>query len=193
MREKGQIFIYNDQEIELIKNTFAENEELLYAFRKVLLQFPVSEIDKSIIKKSFNDNVLAVVAKRILPEMSDEFPIGQAGDFYQTLNGDLNVKSVEEMEATFDAKQLQVEYLTQQMNVMKSIYNGTDAVEETIKLDELKNLRGKTAYERYFHTKARNFLLSYIDSMLALINSTAGQKKETVDEAKTRMKRDSSK
>lgn len=187
MRQKGQLFIYNDKELELIKNTFSENEDLLYAIRNVLLQFPLSDLDKQNLKL-LNDDVVAVIKKRIFPQIDSEAPLTQLSDMYQTLNEDLKTKSIEEMDLLFEAKILEVDYLTQQFSILRGLN-----VEEVIKLDELANLKGKNSSLRFIHTKARNFLLPFVDSMLMLLKNIAGSKNETVEETKKRLDRNSNK
>ena len=187
MRQKGQVLIFNDQELSLIKATFADNEDLLYAIRKVLLQLKLTDQEQKLID-SMSKEVYAVVKKRLYPDIDGDSPLTQIGDIYQTLTKDLQSKSVEDMKPLFDAKQLEIDYLNQQFNVLKG-----KKVEEKIKLSELGNLIGKDNYERFVHTTARNFLLGYIDPMLLMLKKIAGQKTESVDELKKRITRDSSK
>jgi hypothetical protein len=189
-RQKDQVLIYNDQELELIKSVFAENEELIYIIRKVLLQFPLTESEEIQLRGVMNEEVYQVLKKRIFPEMSDDFPLGQIGDLYQTLTNDLKVKSVEDMVPLFDAKQLELEYLELQFTVLKNL--GTN-VPQTIRLSELATLKDKTGYQRYVDTTARNFLLGFIDPMLIMIKNLAGQKNETLEETKARIQRNSNK
>lgn len=182
--------IFNDAELALIKATFAENDELIYLIRKVLLQFPLKEAERKTIKAIMNEDVFNVVKKRMYPEMSDDFPLGQLGDIYQTLTNDLKSKTVDEMAPLFKAKQLEIEYLEQQFSILKDI--DTD-FSGGIRLDGLKSLKNMSAEDCYINTVARNFIVAYIDNMLILIKNIAGQKTETVEDQKKRMTRDSSK
>ena len=185
MRSKNQVFIFNDVELSLIKAVFADNDDLLYLIRNVLLQFPLTAEEMKMLRSAMTPEVISVLRKRILPEVSPDAPFSQLSDLYQTLNNDLNTKSSGEMELLFEAKQLEIDYLTQQFLVLE----GKD-VEQKIILDDLKDLRSDNAY---VNTKARNFILAYVDQMLILVKNIAGEKKETVEEAKKRMQRDSTK
>lgn len=189
-RDKGQILIYNEAEIELIKSVFADNEALLYTIRKVLLQFPLTTAEKEMIRLEVTPQVYDVLKKRIFPDLSPDSPLGQLGDIYQTLTPDLKVRSVEEMALQFEAKQIEIDYLEQQFAALRDI---SVEIEPKITLDSLALIRGKTPERAFVDTVARNFILGYIDPMLNLIKITAGTKTETVEEAKTRMTRDSNK
>lgn len=192
MRQPNQVFIFNDEELDLIKRTFAENEPLLYSVRKVLLQFPLTDAEKNLLKLSMTPEVLHVLRKRMLPEISDEFPLGQLPSLLTTLTEQLKVKTVEEMAPLFEAKKLEIDYLTQQFAVLEDINGG---VEETIKLADLGNItvtpKAEWSDTNYVRLNAYLFLLGYIDPMLNFIRSIAGEKKETVEQAKKRLERDS--
>lgn len=188
-RDPNQQFIYNDEEISLIKNTFAENDTLLYTVRKVLLQFPLTEAEKNLIKLSITPEVHAVLKKRILPEISDDFPLNQLPSILTTLTEHLKVKTVEEMEPLIRAKRYEVDYLTQQFDVLRDV---DLAGNEDIKLAIFADL-SDGRIDKYVGLHAYLFLLGYIDPMLGFIKSIAGEKKETVEQAKKRMDRNSSK
>lgn len=198
MRDPNQQFIFNDQELSLIKNTFAENEPLLYSVRKVLLQFPLTDPEKNLLKLSMTPEVIAALKKRILPEISDEFPIGQLPSLLTTLNEQLKVRSVEEMGPLFAAKKIEIDYLTQQFALLGNI-DLFDAVNAPswINLSDLGviklNPNNDTLDLNYTRINAYLFLLGYIDPMLNFIRAIAGEKKETMENLKKRLTRDSSK
>lgn len=188
MPEKGQFFIFTSSELSLIKNTFADNEELLYAIRKVFLQFPLTDGEKAILAVGVNGAVIDVLKKRILPDLAPTYPIGQLPSLLTTLTKDIQVKGIDEMAPQFAAKQLEIEYLEQQFEALK----GNTPVDPII-LAELGNLSGKDEVAQYVEMTAYLFLLGYIDPCLAMIREIAGQKDETPEEQKKRMTRDSSK
>ncbi len=190
MRDKGQIFIFSDSELSLIKAVFAENEELLYAIRKVLLQFTLTKDEKKLVKNAVNSEVYSILKKRIFPSVDNDFPFGQLSDLYQTLTNDLKIKTVDEMKMFLDAKQLEIDYLTQQFGYLKNV---EATFKPKIVLDDLMVIKGKTTYQACVDTTARNYLLGFIDPMLLLIKSIAGQKVESIEDTKKRMSRDSAK
>lgn len=189
-RQPGQIFMFSDAEFELAKGAFGDSDGLLYLIRKVLLQFPMSKAERDQLKSGLTMPLYDLVRKRVFPELDPESPINQIGDIYQTLNGDLQTRSVDDMYPIFESRELVKEYLEQQFEVLKDVTAGT---KETIILDDLKTLRGKTPHDMYVHTKARNFILSHVDPMLGHLKTMGGMKNETVEQTKERLKRDSSK
>jgi len=169
-REKGQVFLFNDAELSLIKSVFAENEELVYAIRNVLLQFELSPEEKKLVKNFVTEPVVAVLKKRIFPEVTKELPLTQLGDLWQTLNKDLQSKSPEEMAPLFEAKYLEIEYLEQQFRVLEN----SDS-EAPIKLALLATVKGKSFTSMFVDTTARNFLIAYVDGMLMHLKVIAGE------------------
>lgn len=189
-RDKDQQLMFNKDELRLIKSVFGDNDELLYAIRKVLLQFPLTDKEKEALRTQLTPEVYAVVKKRIFPDLDPDAPFGQLGDFFQTLSQDLNSKGVEEMRERFAAKDLQIQYLDQQFSVLKDI----DApIAELLRLDDMKRLKGKDDISRYVDTISRNFLLGYVDGLLNMLKVLAGTKEETVEEQQERITRNSNK
>jgi hypothetical protein len=185
--EKDQYFMFSSNELSLIKNTFSENDELLYALRNVLLQFPLSDGQKAIISSQVNPDIIAVLKKRILPEISGAFPLGQLPSILTTLTQDLKQRSEEDMAAQFDAKQLEIDYIEQQFDELEGKGKGS------ILLKDLATLKGKSSHKQFIDMTAYLFLLGYIDPMLAMIKNLAGTKDETPEQQKKRLTRDSSK
>lgn len=189
MPEKNQRFIFNSVELELIKNTFAENDELLYAIRNVLLQFPLTEGQKSLIRSGVTEAVYNVLKKRILPDLSPEFPLTQLPSILTTLTNDLKVKDVDEMGLQFAAKDLEIAYLEQQFAVLKNV---DMVVEPKYVLAEMGQI-GEDKYDTFVGMTAYLFLVGYVDPMLNFIKSIAGAKDETLEQQTERLSRDSSK
>ena len=183
--EKDQVFIFNEAELSLIKNTFSENEPLIYAIRKVLLQFELNDGDKALLKL-VNADVLNVLRKRMLPELSNVFPLGQLPSLMSTLTRQLEGKDVRDMALQFKAKKIQIDYLTQQFAVLEG------DIEENIKLAELGTIT-EDSEETFINMTAYLFLLGYIDPMLIMIKTIAGKKEETLAQLNERLKRDSNK
>ena len=180
--------MFNDIELSLIKNTFADNEDLLYLIRKVLLQFPLTEVEEITVKKAMTPELYALLKKRMCPDLDPDAPLFQLSDLYQSLSPEMNTRGADEMDERFKAKQLEIDYITQQFKVLK----GED-VEIIIRLADLAKIDMEDTGQTYVNITARNFLLSYVDSFLNHFKVLAGEKKETVEEAKKRLTRDSSK
>ena len=188
-RDKDQIFIFNEAELKLIKTVFSDNEALLYAVRKVFLQFPLSEAEQESIKEQITPEVLKVLKKRMLPDISDDFPLTQLADIVTTLSQDIKTKSPEEMELLFRAKMLEMDYLSERFRVLADVNHDFD----TLRLKSMREVSGKSTEEAFVEMTAYLFLLGYIDPMLMLIKNIAGAKDESVEQQIARMRRDSNK
>jgi hypothetical protein len=182
--EKDQVFIFNTDELSLIKNTFAENDTLLYVIRKVLLQFPITEPEKGLLRLASTPELVRVLRKRILPVIGPEFPLGQLPSIVTTLTEQIKVKDADEMGNQFAAKKLEIDYLEQQFKKLEDL----DA-KEPIKLADMARLDLNTD-TTYVGLTAYLFLLGYIDPMLLFIKSIAGNKDETPEQQTERMRRD---
>lgn len=184
--EKDQYFIFSEAELSLIKNTFSDNDALLYAIRNVFLQFPLSDGQKATLSVGLNENVISVLRKRILPEILPTFPLGQLPSILTTLTKDLGARDVVDMGPQFASKQIEIDYLEQQFKKLEG-----KEVEEVISLKRLGELSGKDAEQQFIDTTAYLFLLGYIDPMLGMIKNIAGEKTETKEDQKKRLTRDS--
>jgi len=186
--EKGQYFIYSEAELSLIKNTFAENDELLYAIRNVLLQFELSIGQKAILASQLNPAIISVLRKRIIPELSGIYPLGQLPSILTTLTENLKVLPVEDMAIQFEAKKIEIEYIEQQFQVLEG-----NVPTDPISLKALSSLNGKNPADSFIDMTAYLFLLGYLDPSLGMIKNLAGTKEESPEEQKKRLTRDSSK
>ena len=185
--------MFSDAELQLIKNVFSDNEELLYAIRNVLLQFPVSDAEKETIKAQVTPEVLAVLKKKLLPEVSPDAPFTQLADLRQTLTNDLKTKTIEEMAPLFAAKKLELDYLQQQFGILNEAVNSfISDLPRPLTLDDLAVLTDD-AYQNYVNTTARNFILGFIDPMLRDFLILAGRKNDSVEKTKLELTRNSAK
>lgn len=182
--------MFSDGELSLIKNTFADNDEYLFAVRKVLLQFPLSEVERGMVKSFTSSAVYELIKKRVHPDLDPDAPLFQLADLYQGLTNELLSKGVEEMSPRLDSKQLQIDYLDQQFEVLRDIDNAPPPV---IILDRMKQIKGVEKYDAYVGNLTRNHTLSWVDSSLNYLKVLAGKKDETPEEQKKRLERDSSK
>lgn len=188
MRDKDQVLMFNSKEIDLIKAVFCDNDDLLYIIRKVLLQFELTKDEEITLRKTMSDELYSVIKKRIFPDFSDEYPLTQIPSLVTTLTSDIKTKTVDEMQPLFEAKQLEIDYLEQQFRVLKGL-----KVEQKIKLTDLSQIKGKESWDCFVDMTAYLFLMGHIDPMLGFLKNIAGQKNESVEDAKKRMTQNSSK
>lgn len=191
-RQKNQVIIFTDLELQLFQNTFIENEDLLYAVRSVLCQLPFDEADLVNLTTNLSKDVIYAVQKRILPTNLNDLPLGQLSDFYMTINQDLNQRRYDDTYPIIKSKELQIDFLTQQFNVLLDIVENK-RYDKELEVINIHDLQSGNEGEKYIKVLARNYLLSHIDKMLLLIKHITGNKKETPEEQKTRLMRDSSK
>ena len=187
VRDKDQLMRFNKAELALLKAVFADNEDLLFAIRKVLLQFPINEAEQAMIKGVLNEQVYALIKKFFLPELDPEAPLFQLTDMINTLSLDMKAKGVEEMKPLMYAKVTEIAYLDQQLKVLK----GDD--EGEIRLSKMVEVIGLDEFESYVNITTRNYLLSWVDSNIQQMKFLAGKKEETVEDTLTRLAKNSSK
>jgi hypothetical protein len=190
MAKKKQQMRYNDGELSIIKKTFVENDELLLAMRKVMLQFELNDADKAILKVFKAKELQNLVSKTFLPGLEAEAPRHQLIDLWMTI--DVKDKNMEEMEMIFEARLLLIQILEQQLKEMFDIAEGEDESRD-IKLTELTGYKGQGAKAYYPGLLARNTLISHVEMQLAQLEGLAGMKDETVEQTIARLQKDSAK
>lgn len=136
-----------------------------------------------------SSEVYRVVKKKLLPSLDPDSPLGQLADLQQSLTIDLKSKDVVAMEPLFKAKQLEIDYLTQQFEYLMDV--GRNHIPNIV-LNDLSSLEGD-AEQVFINTTARNFLLGYVDSFLIQLKVIASQNSESIEDTKKRLTRDSSK
>lgn len=181
-REKNQTLLFSDADILLIKNTFGGEmgEDNLYLIRDALLQFPMDESKKKRLKALMTADLYRILRKRLLPQVDKDSIMGNCGDLLQLLTNDLKVKDVDQMDVHFFAKQIEIDYLNQQFDHLMDVER---EIEPKLKLSDMAVL-GNNSYQNFANTTARNFIIGYVDGSLILIKNIAGQKDETVEQAK---------
>ncbi len=183
---------FTTAELSLLKNTFAENEDLLKSMRKVFLQLPLGVADKERIAGAFKDkqSVLDVITKTFLPTLDGEAPIHQLIDLFLTVK--LEEKSADQAFPIVIARTKLVQLLEQQLKVLSAVANGQE-FETEINLADLLKINEKNAIEIYADLTCRNTMIGHTDMMLSQINLLAGLKDETIEQTRERLSKDSSK
>lgn len=187
-RDKDQVLMFNEAELGLIQAVFAENDDLLFLIRKVLLQFELTPEEKGIIRHSVTPEVYSILKKRIFPDWSDDYPLSSIPSFVTSLTTDIRQRKEEDMIGLFEAKELEMDYLEQQFRVLKG-----EEVELKISLLDMAKLKGKDAHQKFVDMTAYLYLMGHIDPMLVFIKNLAGQKNETPEQKKKRLTQNSSK
>lgn len=178
---------YSDAELALINATFAENDTLLKRMRKVFLQMTLTEEDKKILSVLNKPELLAIIKKTFMPEVDVEAPIGQ--------NIDLLMLSKTEGKDPIEAQR----ELDGRIRFQKVINKGIERLQtlstygtEDI-VDYSPSLNRLTAEEDIIQLNVRNSVLTHTEQMLLQLKLLAGIKKETLEETKSRLAKDSTK
>jgi hypothetical protein len=187
-KNKKQVMRYTDAELEIIKNTFVDNDELLKAIRKFMLQLPMTKADKSLLK-SIQDKpeVLKVIRKSYLPTIDGDAPLNQIVDLWMTV--EIKDKTPRDASLLIKARGYLINYLEQQLGELEGGEKGK------LSVDEFKNF---TAYncdedELYCQLIFRNTMISHSEMQMNMFQILAGWKEESVEQTKERLARNSAK
>jgi hypothetical protein len=180
---------YDDKELEVIKKTFAENDELLIAIRKHFLQLPVGILEQDLLVKLKSDEeALKVIRKSFLPTIDGDAPFNQVIDLWMTI--ELKGKDPKEAYNEIVAREMLIDYLEQQLKVLEG---GVPSVNDIV-LKDLTRVAVKTQADlMYCKFVMRNTLIQHTEQQLYMFSILAGQKNETVEQTKERLKKDSAK
>jgi hypothetical protein len=181
-RQFNQKMRFNDGELLLLKYNFSESDNLLYAIRKVFLQFELDEEEQKLIK-GLSPEILAVIKKELIPEIDPNVPLHQMQDLFNIVN--FQEPNTDKIDMEIQARLIMKDYLEQQFNIL------TGGTEQLINLKALLPNKDKTEPTLIIELCARNFIVRHIDTQLNVFKILAGQANETVDATKERLDRDS--
>lgn len=184
MRQKNQLMRYSDAELSLMKNTFADNEDFLFAIRKFLLGLEMTDGEKDMITLIKGD-LLTLLKKVFTPKIDGDAPFFQLVDMKSALNVDMKDRSEKDAIPYIEAKIIEIKFLEERFDILE----GKKQL-ATITLEMLSDLQDPKAY---INMLARNYLLSYIDSFTNEIKLLSGKKEETIDQTVNRLRKNSNK
>ena len=188
MPEQDQKMRFNKAELSLIRNTFGENEALLYAIRKFMYGFEMTEGEQTMLDKHVGGAVYEVVVKTFMPTLDPNAPLFQMVDMVNGLSIDFKERGEDQAYAFIAAKAIEMDYISQQLSLLGG---NKISLGEVVTLKQLADLNDENAYVNVI---ARNYLLSYIDSYVNELKFLSKMKEnETHEEALERLKKNSSK
>lgn len=190
-REKDQKMRYNSIELGLIKTLFADNDDLLFAWRKHMLGVALPAGEKKLLEVLRTGPAFELAKKALLPYVDGDAPFFTLMDLGNGLNVDMKSKPPEEIMPLIAARAIEQEYLENRYTELST----GKAVKGAITLESLGNIKGATALDidAYVRLSARNHLLSHIDSFINDVRNLAGTKKESVEETMKRLGKNSTK
>lgn len=186
MVKKEQKIRYSDEEMMIIKNTFAENDDLLKVVRKIFLQLPLSEVEERAQINTFvnNPNLMKVVRKSFLPTLEDDAPIMQLTDLWATLQ--ITDKTPEVALPHILARKGLIDYLDEQLKVLSR--------EIIIPVNKINYFeQTNDAVEKYTNLIMRNTVVQHVEQVLFQFKLLAGTKDETPEQTLKRLQQNSNK
>lgn len=177
---------FTEAELQFINSTFGGNSDLLLIIRKFFLQ-SCSETELKTLSNTMTDETVRVLRKVYFPEIDPNAPVGQTIDFWMTV--DFKDKTVEESAIAMETIQTVIDYLTQRFKALKS---GSESYND-IRLKDLVYSKGKDPRKAHIQLGARNTIISQVEMNTNQLAVLSGDKKETPDEIKKRLFKDSSK
>lgn len=172
----------SDQDIALLKDVFAGNDELLRLIRNLFLGIELEESEKIQIR-AIPPEIKKILIRRFTGEFDKYTPVGQTNDEWAGV--DITGKSPEFIAQAIKARE---EFIQLSKRALELLDNPDK------KLPEIKyhsSLLERDPWGIGF--LARNSFLQQVDGQLLLIKVIVGTKEETVEEAKKRLQRDSTK
>ena len=162
--------LYAKEEIDVIKNTFYDNEELLTALRNFFFQLELTEKEKDIVDNFAKTDAYNVLYKTFIPELSPNMPISNNTDLWVGVN--TKEKLPEDSVLEMKSREIVIKYLQEQFHRM---LKGGDFGD--IKLSDLTYARSKQPDGAYIDLHARNSILGQVSGNLMNLRNIAFQEK----------------
>lgn len=185
MLDKGQTGRYSKADLEVLKRAFTDNEELLYEVRDILMGF------KQELSNPLNGDVITVLKKFFLPEVSPDVPLGRQNDLYVGMDYLKNFPPVSVADH-LQARELAIDYLKERFNCLVGCASKR-------KVSDFLN-RDLGTDERYKNFLAYKFLVTgtepgerHIESRVYEIEALCMVKEETEEEKKQKQAKNSNK
>lgn len=176
--------MYSDNDIDLIKATFAENDFLIIAVRKLFFGAKLTEEEQKSIKQAFKEpKVIEVVRRKIYPVFNPETPVGQLSDPWLGVEEQIFGASRDTIVQAINSKAIAMAMFEQAFN---SITGGKQVSIEF-------NPASIVADELAVNLIARNLYMKAIETGLTGIKMIAGKKDETLEQTLKRLTQDSAK
>lgn len=182
-----KVLLVNEDNIALLKNAFADNEELLVSIRNLFFGFQVSDSEKAVIRSIFSDPKLkAELTRRLMGRFAPDLPIGTSNDFWAGTEQQILGKFPDEIAQVMGYKQRCKEMFEVALNLLDDPNGPKNNVVDFNPKHDLKDTL-------HISLLARNQYIKTIETTLVFIKAIAGTKSETPQQAKKRLEADSSK
>ena len=182
---KNKTIRYSDGDLSLMRNSFADDDTLLFAIRKHMLGLPVSEGEAKMLG-NMTEELKTLIGKVFLPSIDGEASLFQLFDMTLALKEEMKGKSYDDQKLAIEIKALEVEYIKQRVDLLQG-----KTVEPELSLESMGDLSSENAV---VNITARNYLLSYVDSFCNEMRLFGNKKeKEELKDTAERLAKDSTK
>ena len=176
---------FSDAELALLKATFADNEELINAVRKVFLEDELTDTEVKLLETiRKNKAVQAVLTRQYAPELKVDAPIGQVQDRLMIMNMENLTPDMATYQA--DAKERVIACINSHL---EELFTGKPGAS----FKSLYKLDLDNPVETYVGLMARNLYVMECERLTHHIFLLAGRNDETPDQTVKRLQKDSTK
>lgn len=176
---------YTDDELVLINNTFAGQNELLLILRKHFLQGKLSKTEKDSMRLFASDKLFTVIKKTFYPEIDFSTPLGQLVDLWTNIN--TREKDVEGAWLEMAAREIVVRYISERINALIGETDGG------LSFESLNFDSSKPKEQNFINLSARNTIISHTELMLGQLWVLSGDQKESIEQIQQRLAQNSNK
>ena len=192
-KKKKPAFRYSEGEINLIKATFSDNDELLMALKKSMLQLELTEAEEVAILNTFKGKteLMTVLRKFFTPTLEDKnIDVHQMTDMWSIIEREINFRDrkVEDAWPLLQVADLVIEYLNNQLKVLSGESEGN-----RISFKELIKLTPDNQLLSYTGVLARNLIFTRVEKVIMAIYGMSLNKDESPEEMAKRFEMNSNK
>ena len=183
-KSKIQQMRISDVELDLLKGTFADKDEVMKIIRNLFLGLETSNDEKELVRSLFKGEALRkMMRKQFLPELQPDIPVGQNIDLWMTI--DIKDKDGYSQRQMIEARGELIDMMDKALNLLVDPY---------LSLVDLSAWSRKPWGEgKAGSLLARNTYISHIEAQMGVIKVLSGLKSETVEETKERLMKNSTK
>lgn len=181
MQEK----MFNEDELKIVKNIFADNPKLIKVLRKFFFQGELNREEEIILDVFKQTNGIKVLRKFLLPEIDPNSPLHQYADLFVSVS--TKDRSTEFVAMEIASRLLMVYYLKKQFDCLENKKISDIALKSWI------DFEGKEEKQSHMELGARNALLNHLDFQFQCIKALADVKEESPEQIKAKQKKDSAK
>jgi len=193
-KKKKPAFRYSEGEINLIKATFSDNDELLMALKKSMLQLELTEAEEVAILNTFKGKteLMTVLRKFFTPTLEDKnIDVHQMTDMWSIIEREINFRDrkVEDAWPLLQVADKTIKYINQQLDLLE----GKVFDVKTINFKEMSELDANDPTSSYINILTRNLIFTRVEKVIMAIYGMSLNKDESPEEMAKRFEMNSNK